>query len=461
MESFKEFQVKTVSYTETEFPCILEEIPFRLIPHLDLTKQVFCFLESAIHSETKGQYSILAFGSHFEISGEGSLAKIEDIISKTQHLYRQDLPMIGALYGYVSYNCVKEFESSVNSGKSILVPEGFMFMPKNIIIIDHSHNKIHVSSIYKTPTLDNIEEIYNLISHSIKEQIPHINSNMKIKHDGYFHENIGFYSKTSKVDYCKMVEKSIDYIKKGDIFQIVPSLQFYKTYTQHPLEFYQNLKKINPSPYMFYFSAFQNGERFNLIGASPEILINCKNNEVTLKPLAGTIKRGINEEEDEINMTKLLQDEKEIAEHLMLLDLGRNDVGKIATDVYVERQMDIEKYSHVMHISSTVKGKKKPDISTVDVLKSGLPAGTLSGAPKIRAMQIISEIEPISRDFYAGAAGYISSNILQTCIILRSALIKNNKIYTQAGAGVVFDSIPEKEYEECIQKITAIAKASL
>ena len=171
------------------------------------------------------------------------------------------------------------------------------------------------------------------------------------------------------------------------------------------------------------------------------------------------MKRGENEEEDEENAKALLSNEKEIAEHLMLLDLGRNDVGRVGDEVHVERQMEIEKYSHVMHISSTVKGKKRSDATMVDVLKSGLPAGTLSGAPKIRAMQIIAELEAIPRDFYAGTVGYISSTILQTCIVLRSALITNNMLHTQAGAGVVFDSIPEKEYEECIHKITAIAKA--
>lgn len=462
MESldFKQFQVKTTTYKYQDFPCVIEEIPIRVIPHLEVQSETFCFLESAVHSQTKGQYSILAFGVHYVVSGGDIFNDIDTVLTKITHLTNEDLSMVGSLYGYISYNAVKRIEPSIQCEDSSLIPEGFMFLPKNLIIIDNIRSIVHISSIYTEK--HNIEEVHSFVQNAIKEQLPHVPcvENQNQNQNGYFHENIGFYSNISKEDYCKMVEKSIQYIKKGDIFQIVPSIRFYKQYNKHPIEFYQKLRRINPSPYMFYFSSIDDGERFNIIGASPEILINCKNNEITLKPLAGTIKRGENEEEDEENAKELLANEKEIAEHLMLLDLGRNDVGRVGNEIYVERQMEIEKYSHVMHISSTVKGKKGDDVTIVDVLKSGLPAGTLSGAPKIRAMQIISELETIPRDFYAGTVGYISSTILQTCIVLRSALITQNMLHTQAGAGVVYDSIPEKEYEECIHKITAIAKAS-
>lgn len=457
--NFKQFQTKVSNYKFQDFPCIAEEIPFKLIPHLEKNNETFCFLESAIHTEEKGQYSIMAFGTHFIISGENSLSKIEQTISEISYLTHKELPMIGSLFGYIPYNAVKEIEPSVKCGKCQLIPEGFMFLPKNLIIIDNHNNALHIASIYTHQ--NNIEEILHLIQNAIKEPNNLIETqSIDSMQTGYLHESIGFYSNITKEDYYKIVQKSIDYIKKGDIFQIVPSVRFYKTYNQHPLTFYQNLKEINPSPYMFYFSSMANNERFNLIGASPEILINCKNNEIVLRPLAGTIKRGINEEEDNLNAQELLSNAKEISEHLMLLDLGRNDIGRVGSEIYVEKQMQIEKYSHVMHISSTVKGKKNENTTMVDILKSGLPAGTLSGAPKIRAMQIISELETVSRDFYAGAIGYISESILQTCIILRSALIKNNILYTQAGAGIVYDSNKESEYEECIQKATAIMKAS-
>jgi len=462
MESlnFKQFQVKTISYKYQDFPCIIEEIPCKIIPHLEKQGRTFCFLESAVHSEKRGQYSIFAFDSHFEISGSQTLKDLEHIIEEISYLIIHDFPMVGALFGYIPYNAVREIEPSINCGNSQLIPDGFMFLPKNLIIIDNNSGVVSIASIYNEGETHNIEEIYTFVKNAIKEQVSYVAPEHIAQQTGYFHENVGFYSNITKEDYYKMVEKSIEYIKKGDIFQIVPSIRFYKTYTKHPLDFYQNLKEINPSPYMFYFSTIENGERFNLIGASPEMLINCKNNEITLRPLAGTIKRGINEEEDEENAKALLGNQKEIAEHLMLLDLGRNDVGRVGSEVYVEKQMEIEKYSHVMHISSTVKGKKNNNVSMVDVLKSGLPAGTLSGAPKIRAMQIISELETVSRDFYAGTVGYISSGILQTCIVLRSSLIKNGMLYTQVGAGVVYDSIPEKEYEECVQKIAATVKAS-
>ncbi len=460
--NFKQFSTKVKTYlstdfANTEFPCTANEIPIKLIPEMERTGQTFCFLESATNSARKGKYSILAFGEHFSFSGTTILDDIQTAISELSYLLHPDLPMIGSLFGFLPYNLVRIIEPSIHCQSTQLIPEGIMFLPKNLIIIENEANLVHIVSIFIKE--DNIVEIFEKIQNTANFQ--EIQNNDEAELTGHFHENIGFHSNITKDDYCNMVKKSISYIKKGDIFQIVPSIRFYKKYSKHPIEFYNKLKEINPSPYMFYFSSNNNGEQYNLIGASPEMLINCQNNEITLRPLAGTIKRGTNETEDELNAKTLLSDKKEISEHLMLLDLGRNDIGKVASKVYVEKQMEIEKYSHVMHISSTVKGEKSPDFDMVDILKSGLPAGTLSGAPKIRAMQIISEIENISRDFYAGTVGYISSEILQTCIVLRSVLIKNGMLYTQAGAGVVYDSIPEKEYAECIQKITAIVNASL
>jgi anthranilate synthase component 1 len=335
-----------------------------------------------------------------------------------------------------------------------------MFLPKFTIIIETKTASFHIASIHNKNEKCKIDTILSLILKAQNSNHAQHNSQTKQNLSGHLHENIGFYSNITAEEYKQMVQKSIEYIKKGDIFQIVPSIRFYKQYNKHPLDFYKKLKAINPSPYMFYLSSSYNNERYNIIGASPEILINCRNNEITLRPLAGTIKRGQTPEEDKTNENILLADPKETSEHLMLLDLGRNDIGRIATKVWVEKQMVVEKYSHVMHISSTVKGTLDTTKTMVDVLKSGLPAGTLSGAPKIRAMQIISELETISRDFYAGTLGYISHNTLQTCIILRSALVKNGILYAQAGAGVVYDSIPENEYQECINKLKAIAIAS-
>ncbi len=455
--NFKQFSAKVQTYSPQSFSTSIQDIPFALIPAIENANETFCFLESASNSVKKGRYSILAFGTHFAFSGMNILDDIKVAIRELSHLLHDKLPMVGSLFGFLPYNIVREIEPSIHCGETQLVPEGMMFLPKNLVIIENEARLVHIVSIFTQN--DNISEIFD----QIQNPQPFIPSQTKndAKIHGNFHENLGFYSNITKDDYCKMVEKSIAYIKKGDIFQIVPSIRFYKQYQKHPTEFYNQLKSINPSPYMFYFSSNHNGEQFSLIGASPEILINCKEEKITLRPLAGTIKRGKNDEEDAINSQILLSDAKEISEHLMLLDLGRNDVGKVASEVFVEKQMEIEKYSHVMHISSTVSGIKSHSVDMVDILRSGLPAGTLSGAPKIRAMQIISELETVSRDFYAGTVGYISAEILQTCIVLRSALIKNGVIHTQSGAGVVYDSNPEKEYAECVQKATAIAKASL
>jgi len=453
--NFKQFSAKIQTYSAESFSTPIQEIPFKLIPAIENANETFCFLESANNSLRKGRYSILAFGEHFSFSGIKILDEIKVAIRELSHILNPNLPMIGSLFGFLPYNLVREIEPSIHCGETKLIPEGMIFLPKNLVVIENETHLVHIVSIFVEK--DNIAQIFEKIQNP--EHIQEIQSESNVNLTGNFHENLGFYSNITKEDYCQMVKKSISYIKKGDIFQIVPSIRFYKEYSKHPTEFYNKLKEINPSPYMFYFSSSYDGERYNLIGASPEMLINCKENEITLRPLAGTIKRGTTDLEDDTNAKILLSDAKEISEHLMLLDLGRNDVGKVSSKVFVEKQMEIEKYSHVMHISSTVKGVKSPEVDMVDILKSGLPAGTLSGSPKIRAMQIISEIEDISRDFYAGTVGYVSSEILQTCIVLRSALIKSGVVYTQSGAGVVYDSIPEKEYEECIQKATAIATA--
>ena len=242
-----------------------------------------------------------------------------------------------------------------------------------------------------------------------------------------------------------------DYIVDGDVMQVVLAQDFSKEFTHEPFDLYQALRFLNPSPYMY----FLNFGICQVVGASPEILVRLQGDQITLRPIAGTRRRGSNEIEDEENAKDLLSDPKELAEHLMLIDLGRNDVGKISKmgTVKVSEKMVIEKYSHVMHIVSNVEGSKKENLSFIDVLKSTLPAGTLSGAPKIRAMEIINELEPSSRGIYGGAIGYISwDGDIDTAIAIRTAVIKNNKIHVGAGAGVVADSIPENEWNECLQK---------
>ena len=252
---------------------------------------------------------------------------------------------------------------------------------------------------------------------------------------------------TANVDekiYCEMVKKAKEYIVNGDVFQVLPSQRFVAEYPEflNEFDFYRSLRIVNPSPFLFYFKF----NDFVITGSSPEIMASLKDKEITIRPLAGTRKRGANNAEDKLIAQELLKDEKELAEHLMLIDLGRNDVGRVAKagSVVVTEKMSIENYSHVMHISSTVKGKLQNGYDALDVMIAGFPAGTVSGAPKIRAMEIIEEIESEKRSFYAGCVGYFASNgNSETCITLRSALFKNNKIYLQSGAGVVFDYDPK------------------
>jgi anthranilate synthase component 1 len=275
-----------------------------------------------------------------------------------------------------------------------------------------------------------------------------------------FDEN--FQSNFTENEYCQAVEKSKEYIVAGDIFQILPSQRFKANFDKNldPFFFYRSLRTVNPSPFLFFLKF----DDFVLTGSSPEIMVSLKNKTVTIRPLAGTRKRGKSADEDKKIAQELLEDEKEVAEHLMLIDLGRHDVGSIAksNSVVVSKKMIVEYYSHVMHLSSTVEGEIRDEFDAIDALIAGFPAGTVSGAPKIRAMEIIEEIENIRRSFYAGCVGYFASNSdMETCITLRSALIKDEKIYLQAGAGVVFDSIPKLEYQECINKSQALVRAYL
>ena len=262
-------------------------------------------------------------------------------------------------------------------------------------------------------------------------------------------------SNTSKNKFLSMVNRAKKYIKIGDIFQVVLSQRFKAKLTKEPLEIYKKLRLTNPSPFMYFF----NFPDFQIIGASPEILVRLRDNKITVRPIAGTRPRGINIKQDIFFEKDLLKDKKELAEHLMLLDLGRNDVGKVSkvNSVKVTEKFNIEKYSHVMHIVSNVTGDFNNKYSKFKSLLAGFPAGTVSGAPKIRAMEIIDELESSKRKIYAGGIGYFSANgEFDTCIALRTALVKNNKFYVQAGAGIVADSKPLKEYEETVNKAKAL-----
>jgi len=367
--------------------------------------------------------------------------------------------MASMLVGYFSYDIIRYVEKIPNKCNDDLnIPDVRLSRPKNLIIYDNLKKKLHyIANVYSDTKITNYEREYNAIKK--KFELFQNFENIKLPNQFTFKKNKNLIkSNTSKGKFKSLVKKAKNYIKKGDVFQVVLSQRFERKINKKPIEIYNHLRKSNPSPFMFYF----NYEDFKVLGSSPEILVRLRKNEITIRPIAGTRPRGKNVKEDKRYAVDLLNDKKELAEHLMLLDLGRNDVGKVSkvNTVKVTEKFKIEKYSHVMHIVSNVTGKFNNNFSVFETLLSGFPAGTVSGAPKIRAMEIIDELEKNKRKLYAGGIGYFTPNSeFDTCIALRTALIKNNKFYVQAGAGIVADSRPEKEYVETINKAKALMNA--
>ncbi len=385
---------------------------------------------------------------------------IENLIEDFNFKTPSSLPPICSLIsGYFSYDAVRYIEKIPNKCKDDLnIPDVRLLRPRTLVIHDNLKKQIfYIINVFKDEKIKNYKNKYLkiiaemndlLIQSSIYKQ-PIINNNYK---------NIKIKSNTTKNKFLNIVKKAKSYIKIGDIFQVVLSQRFEAKLSKKPLEIYKKLRVTNPSPFMFYF----NFPDFQIIGASPEILVRLRNNKITIRPIAGTRPRGKNSKEDNFFAKDLLKDKKELSEHLMLLDLGRNDAGKVSkiNTVKVTESFIIEKYSHVMHIVSNVTGVYNKQYSKFKSLLAGFPAGTVSGAPKIRAMEIIDELESTKRKVYAGGIGYFSANgEFDTCIALRTAVAKNNKFYVQAGAGIVADSKPIKEYEETVNKAKALLNA--
>ena len=367
--------------------------------------------------------------------------------------------MSSMIVGYFSYDIIRYIEKIPNNCKDDLnIPDVRLSRPRNLVIYDNLKKKIHyIENVYADTKIKDYKESYDSIIK--KFELFGNFENIKLPEQFTFKQNKNLIkSNTSKKKFQQLVKKAKNYIKNGDIFQVVLSQRFERKINKKPIEIYNHLRKSNPSPFMFYF----NYEDFNVLGSSPEILVRLRKGEVTIRPIAGTRPRGRNLNEDQKYESDLLKDKKELAEHLMLLDLGRNDVGKVAkiNTVKVTEKFKVEKYSHVMHIVSNVIGKFNRQTSVFETLLSGFPAGTVSGAPKIRAMEIIDELEKNKRKLYAGGIGYFTpNNEFDTCIALRTALIKKDKFYVQAGAGIVADSKPEKEYAETVNKAKALMKA--
>jgi anthranilate synthase component 1 len=391
------------------------------------------------------------------------LVVLGSYLSEYRPVRLPDLPrFVGGAVGYMSYEMVNYFEERLPRLQDCdySMPEGVWMFVDTLLVFDHLRHKIKVVSHVHldAPDLQHayaqaVERIENLIA-LLRQPVP---TDTLTQHS-ISHEHMGGRSNISREEYAENVRKAKEYIMAGDIFQVVPSQRFSRPTAADSFTIYRALRTVNPSPYMFYL---QTGEG-DLVGSSPELLVRVIDGEITTHPIAGTRPRGKDADEDEALAEELLQDEKELAEHLMLVDLGRNDIGRVSQpgSVRVPVYMTVEKYSHVMHIVSRVTGQLRGDMSALDALRACFPAGTVSGAPKIRAMEIIAELEGTRRGIYAGCAGHVGFNgDLDTCISLRTMLVKDGVAYVQAGGGVVADSEPYTEYQESCNKAAALLKA--
>lgn len=418
-----------------------------------------CYLlESVAEREKWGRYTFLGFDPKLDITCSGRDMKIGDVRIKTEHpaqQLRQILaeyksprlpelpPFTGGLVGYFSYDFLKYAEPSVD-----------LMLFDKVIAFDHFRQKI---ILIANMSLEDPETGYNKAVMELESMAALLKTDIP-KQEQPGHLLGDFTPLFDRESYCDMVEQAKHHIREGDIFQIVLSNRLAAPYTGSLLNTYRILRTLNPSPYMFYFS----GMDVEIAGASPETLVKLEDGVLHTFPLAGTRPRGKTEGEDKALEAELLADDKELAEHNMLVDLGRNDLGKISQfgTVQVEKLHSIERYSHVMHIGSTIRGQIRQDCDALDAVSAVLPAGTLSGAPKIRACQLIARLEQNKRGIYGGAIGYIDfTGNLDTCIAIRIAYKKNGKVFIRSGAGIVADSVPEKEYQECINKAAAVVNA--
>ena len=437
------------------------------------------FLESVQGGEKWGRYSFIGLGAEtiikvhgYEVSIEknGHLDEqfeVEDPLAWIQTYQEQfKVPQLdslpdfnGGLVGYFGYEIIRYIEpklKNIDKTDELNVPDILLMVSNDLLVVDNLTSKVHIIthvSPEKESFNDGMEKL-NLIEANIKKSFDHkTNKSEMIKSED-------FISSFGKNNFVHAVEKVQKYITAGDVMQVVPSQRLSCKFESNPVELYRQLRILNPSPYMYYL----NLDDFAIVGSSPEILTRVDNNNVaTIRPIAGTRSRGRTSEEDKANEKDLLSDEKEIAEHLMLIDLGRNDLGRIAKTgtVNLTDKMFIERYSHVMHIVSNVECELKDDMSSIDVLRATFPAGTLSGAPKVRAMEIIDEVETLKRSIYSGAIGNLSwHGGMDLAIAIRTAIIKDEVLYVQAGAGIVHDSIPEMEWQETMDKAQALIKAA-
>jgi len=442
------------------------------------------FFESVQGGEKWGRYSIIGlpcrtvlkvFGYRAEVWVNGDLVESREVddplafAEAFQQRYRtaprEDLPVFhGGLVGYFGYDTVRYVEPRLAAGMppdELGSPDILLMVAEEVLVFDNLAGTIRLV-VNADPAGEGAYEqararLEELVAR-LPEPMPPLPQVVLHGADSSALEQQAE-SHFTRAAYYEAVEKVKEYVLAGDVMQVVPSQRLSVPFHAPPLNLYRALRNLNPSPYMYYLDL----NDFHIVGSSPEILARLEKGVVTVRPIAGTRRRGYTEEEDRAMEAELLADPKEIAEHLMLIDLGRNDVGRIANtgSVDLTDKMVVERYSHVMHIVSNVTGELQPDKSAIDVLRATLPAGTLSGAPKIRAMEIIDELEPVKRGVYGGAVGYISwAGDMDTAIAIRTAVIKDGKLYVQAGGGVVADSVPRLEWKETYNKARAMFSAA-
>ncbi len=392
-----------------------------------------------------------------------ALTSLRGLIGESRIDLPQGLPpMASAVIGYLGYETVRLMEHLPDQNPDFLeVPDGMFIRPTVIAIFDRVEDQVTVVTPVWHESDVPARAAYEAAFARLAEVVNDFEKPVPRSRDVYMGETVlpEPDSNVTQAEFHAMVDKAKEYILAGDIFQVVLSQRFSIPFELPPFAFYRALRRINPSPFLFYLNL---GD-FSIVGSSPEILVRLRDGKVTIRPIAGTRKRGATPQEDKELAADLLSDPKELAEHLMLLDLGRNDVGRVAEvgSVEVTEKMLVELYSHVMHIVSNVDGALDEKYDAMEALYAGFPAGTVSGAPKVRAMEIIDELEPDRRGIYAGAVGYFgATGTMDTCIALRTAVLKDEKIYIQAGGGVVADSLPEAEYQECRNKARALVRAA-
>jgi len=460
---------------------VLADLDTPLSTYLKLADEPYTYLfESVEGGEKWGRYSIIGLACNKRLKVFGHLAMIEvdgEIVSQEETAdplqFIEDyleffkvaeaecLPKFhGGLVGYFGYDTIRYIEPKLadcpNPDKH-QTPDILLMLSDELVVYDNLASRMFIVVHVDPEHSEAWESGQNRLS-EIEQKLYEVRLDRRLQVTSKIVKEDDFISETSRDDFKAAVEKARQYIIDGDAMQIVLSQRLSIPFKQKPIALYRALRSLNPSPYMYYLNL---GDHY-VVGSSPEILVRLEDGAVTVRPIAGTRPRDKNRARDLALEKELLSDPKELAEHLMLIDLGRNDAGRVSQfgSVELTEKMIVERYSHVMHIVSNVEGKLKPGLSAMDVLRATFPAGTVSGAPKIRAMEIIDELEPVKRGIYSGAVGYISwSGNMDTAIAIRTAVIKDQRLYIQAGAGIVYDSVPENEWVETMNKARAIFKA--